>query len=91
METLNLLYPLLTGAVVVPIVSWIKLKLPTDFPIQSTVLAGLLNIIIIYALAQLFAPDMTWEQIIQFSLGAQVTSQFVHAGVKSNNKLKAKV
>ena len=83
METLKLLYPFITGALVVPLVTWIKTKLPKDFPIQSVFISAVLNFGVVYFLAGAFAPELTMPAIINLAFGAQVTSQIVHAGVKT--------
>ena len=87
METLNLLFPIATGSIVVPLVAWIKAKLPGDFPLQAPVIAGILNAFIMWGLAQLLAPQMTGVEIIQLAFGAQVMSQFGHAGWKATKKI----
>lgn len=87
METLNLLYPIITGSLIVPIVTWIKSKLPEDFPLQSVVIASALNLLAIWGLSEVLSLNLTLEQIIAYGLGGQVTSQIVHAGKKTKNKL----
>ena len=83
METLQYLYLVLSGMIVVPIVSWLKSKLPTDFPLQQPAIAGILNSLLVYGLSQWFYPGMTIEQIITLALGAQVVSQFTHGTKKT--------
>jgi len=88
-ETLDLIWPIIAGGLVVPIVGWVKAKLPADFPLQSTVISAAISIFAMWGLSQILAPDMTWQQIVQYALGTQVIAQFVHAGVKTKNKLVA--
>ena len=87
METLNLLFPIVTGSFIVPITTWLKSKIPVDFPLTAPAISGLLNLFAMWGLAQLFAPTMSFEAILAFALGGQFTSQFFHAGVKTKNKL----
>lgn len=87
METLNILYPIVTGSFVVPLTSWLKKKLPTDFPLTAPAISGILNLGIMWGLAQLFAPSMSFEAVLAFALGGQFTSQVGHAGWKTTKKL----
>ena len=87
MDSLSYLYPLVSGSFIVPLVAWIKAKLPADFPLTAPAISGILNLGIMWGLAQLFAPTMSFEAIIAYALGGQFTSQIAHSGWKTTKKL----
>ena len=87
MESLSYLFPLVSGSFIVPLVSWIKLKLPADFPLTAPAISGILNLGVMWGLAQLFAPTMSFEAVLAYALGGQSASQIAHAGWKTMKKL----
>lgn len=88
METISYIWPLLGGSVIVPLVAYIKKKwLPKDFPLRAPLLTALANLLVIVLLFWVFKVPMNVEQIFNMALAGQVTSQFVHAGKKTANKL----
>ena len=82
MEALELLWPVVTGAFIVPITTWLKSKLPTDFPLQSNLISAALSIAIMALVKTYFIPEWTWEMTITFALGTQVVSQLTHSTKK---------
>lgn len=88
MDTIQLLWPVITGSITVPIGQWIKGRLPGDLPIRSTIIVAILNLLAMGLAWQLFVPDMLFKELIPLALAAQVTGQFVHAGVKTKKKVR---
>lgn len=83
----DLLWPIITGSIIVPVVGWIKGKLPNDFPVQGVVFQSILSIGIVFLLSQAFSTGWTWQQIITYALGTFASASAVHAIVKTNKKL----
>lgn len=86
METLKMLFPVVSGGLVVPLVSWIKAKIPNDLPIQQPVLSLILNAGAVYLLSLWLYPEITMETLIALALGGQVSSQFVHSLKKTGQE-----
>jgi hypothetical protein len=86
MESIQLLWPVLSAGLTVPLAQWIKAKLPQDFPIQSVLVTVIVNMIVMVALWKIFAPAEPLSAILPLALGAQVLSQIGHAGYKSVQK-----
>lgn len=86
-EALNAVWMVVVGGLIVPLVNWIKMKLPSDFPVQSVVISAILSFAAMYGLAQILQPDLPLMDIITYALGANFTAQVTHAGVKSAKKL----
>ena len=82
METIKLLWPVVTGALIVPLVNWYKKNIPTNFPIQPILITTVLSISVMWGLSEIFAPSMPWVEIIGLALGANVTAQVVHESTK---------
>lgn len=83
MEALNLLAGAIVGGILSPIVSYVKSKMPVELGrIMPVVLAGL-NLLVVWALAQYLAPELTLEQMIVISFAGHVAGQTVHSNVKS--------
>ena len=86
METLKMLFPVISGGLVVPLVSWIKAKIPTDLPIQQPIIALVLNAGLVYLLSLWLYPDISMEMLITLALGGQVSSQFIHSVKKTGQE-----
>ena len=84
-EALLVLWPVVTGSLIIPVTNWLKMKIPNDFPVGSALISLALSIGSAYLLAQWFAPTSTWKDIITFALGTQVTAQVGHAIVKTQH------
>jgi len=87
METIKILWPIITGGLTVPLAQYIKNKMPGDLPIRSTFLTAMLNLAAMAAVWQIFVPEMLFNDLIPLALTAQVVGQFVHAGVKTKKKV----
>ena len=84
-ETIQLLLSVMAGGLTIPLAAYIKAKLPTDFPIQSVVIASGLNLLMVWLIGMAVAPELTFVQLIPYALGAQVTSQLGHSIKKTTN------
>lgn len=87
METISYIWPILTGSLIVPMVGYIKSKLPKDFPLQAPLMTMLINILIMAALFLILKIPMDWGEIVKLALAGQVASQLTHAGIKTSKKL----
>lgn len=89
METLQIIYPMIIGVTVTPVITWLKTKIPVDIPAFWYGIVLVLNAILIFGLAVWFAPDLNsvgLEAILQFLI-AQVSSQATHAVKKTKDKV----
>lgn len=83
METFQLLWPIISAGLAIPLGQWIKSKLPTDFPLQSVFIIACLNLGIVTLLWRIFCPAVPFVQMIPYALGGQVLSQAGHATIKT--------
>lgn len=83
----DLLWPIITGSIIVPVVAWIKTKLPNDFPVQGVVIQSILSIGAVYLISQAFHTGWDWQAIITYALGTFASASAVHAVVKTSNKM----
>lgn len=86
---LDTLYQVIMGGLVMPLVSWLKAKLPTDFPLQTTLLSAVLSIGTVFVLNRLFTLNMPWEEIINYALGTFASATAWHAVKKTGQETKA--
>ena len=89
METLQVIYPMIVGVAVTPVVAWLKTKIPVDIPAFWYGIVLVLNAIVVFGLAIWLAPDLNGvglEAILQFLI-AQVSSQATHAVKKTKTKV----
>lgn len=86
METIELILSFVSGGITLPLATWIKAHLPTDFPIQSVVISAILNFVIIYVLTIFVDPNISMKDIITLALGGQFISQLGHSVVKTTSK-----
>lgn len=84
MEALNTLVAAITGGVIVPIAQWIKKKLPADIGVAMPAVIALANVGVVYLLARFLAPEMTFQDVVNFSFGSNVVSGLVYAAYKKN-------
>ena len=86
-ESLSAIWPVVSGVMIVPVVAWIKTKLPVDFPLTAPFFSAVISLVVMYALAQGLVPDMPWQDIITFTLGSMAVAQGTHATTKTVKKL----
>ena len=83
MDIIMQFWPVVLGGFILPMATWIKKKLPTDFPVQSVFIALVLSFLIAWGASKLLFPAATWNEIITLALGTQVFSQITHASNKT--------
>lgn len=86
MEGFNMLWALLSAGLIVPLVQWIKKRIPKDIPISTHLISAGLSFGVVYGLARLFVPEMTTNEMLVYAMGIQITSQTVHAAAKTKKK-----
>lgn len=79
MDSMTMLFSIVAAGLIVPLVEYIRKKLPGDFPIQAPLYAAVLSVGAAWGLSKWVAPTMTMDEVIQLSLGTQVLSQFFHS------------
>jgi hypothetical protein len=80
------LYQLIMGGLIMPVVSWIKAKLPTDFPLQTTVVSAVLSVGVVFLINKLFTLNMDWNAIIQYALGTYAAATLAHSMKKTGQE-----
>lgn len=86
-ETVNLLMMnVVIGLLIMPLVQWLK-KLQIFAMIEPRYLVTGLTIICVFILVQVFAPGLTWQEIISSALAMVGASNLTHLGVKQTRKL----
>ena len=80
-ETFLLIYAAVQAALVVPLVQWLKAKIPGDFPISPVLITYGLSFLAAWGLTQIpnFEPGATVAMCIQLAFVGQVGAQAVHA------------
>ena len=86
MEGFNMLWSLASAGVIMPLVQWIKGKIPKDLPISTQIISAVLSFGMVYGLAYFFVPEMTTNEMLTYAMGAHIASQTVHAMVKTKKK-----
>ena len=86
METFELVWPVVVGSVISPVTTWIKSKLPQDFPVQAALISLVLSGLAAWGLSAIFAPEMTLQQVVSWALTVQVGSQLTHSIVKTRKE-----
>jgi len=89
MELLQTIYPFIVGAVMRPIITYLKGVIKTDVPVLWYFITLMLNAIVIFGIALLTNPTLNGvglDTLMAF-LMAQVTSQGAHALKKTGSKL----
>ncbi len=85
-ESFNMLWSLLSAGLIMPLVQWIKGKIPVDLPISTQLISAGLSFGTVYGLSQLFMPEMTMEKMLTYAMGTHITAQTVHAVTKTKKK-----
>ena len=88
LETLSLIFPLVVAGLIVPIVAWLKAKLPTDLPIRAPMIALVFSGGAMWGLAEWLAPGMSRDALIQYTLGTQVVTQLIDSFAGTVKKIK---
>jgi len=83
MDIIKVIWPIVSGGLVVPLAAWIKGKLPADLPIQSFFITALLNAGLVIGLGSLLAPGIPMNDLLVMALGSQAMSQATHSLKKS--------
>ena len=86
-ESLNLIWPIVAGGVIVPLVAYIKKYLPGDFPVQPVVYTAALAIGTTWLLTRWLVPEMTLQDCIPYALGSQFVAQFINELKNSAKKV----
>jgi len=76
-------YGALQAGLVMPLVQWLKSKLPGTFPVQPVLYTAALSFGVAWLLSTWLQPGIPIEQIAAYALGGQFVSQTTHATVKS--------
>jgi len=88
MESIELIFPFVSAVITVPLVAWLKKRFFTlDLPFRSVAVTALINLALIWAMAEIFAPDVPFREFIKIALTGQFFSQVGHAGIKTKKKL----
>ncbi len=87
METLQMLWPTITGAVIVPLTAWLKKLIPADVPIAPATISMILNSLAVFGINYGLSLGLEGQAMILFALGGQFTSQLVHAAAKTKRKV----
>ncbi len=92
MDSINILWPLVTGSLVVPIIAWLKLKLVTaDLPFLWFTIQGLLNIGALAGLHLIFKVPIDWPILLSLATGGMVVTNGGHSVFKTVKKVKLKM
>lgn len=86
MESINVLWPLLTGSLIVPIIAWLKPKLPADLPFLWFVAQALLNIGALAGLQAIFKVPIDWPILLSLATAGMATTNGVHSAWKTKKK-----
>ncbi len=86
MEGFNALWIMASGGLIMPLVQWIKGKIPKDLPISTQLISGALSFGAVYGLAHFFVPEMTTNEMLTYAMGTHITAQGVHAVAKTKKK-----
>jgi len=87
MGELTQYWPVLSAALIVPIVDWLKGRLPDDWPIRSYAISLILSVLVAWGAAAIFAPETPLKDIILWVLGTQAAAQGIHAVKKTKDKV----
>lgn len=87
---LDMIYAAMMSGLVMPLVSWIKAKLPTDFPLQTSLISIGLSILIVFTVNKMFTLGMDWNAIIQYAGGTFAGATLLHSAKKTGQEAKPK-
>ena len=84
-ETFLLIYGAIQAALVVPIVQWLKNKIPGDFPISPVLITYAMSFLSAWGLTLIpgLEPAATISMCVQIAFIGQVGAQVVHSGYKT--------
>lgn len=85
---LNLLWPALVGSILMPLVQWIKVKIPKDLPLTPAFLTLALGLGLIALVDFVAGTGLPWSVMVAQVLALQVGGQMSHATVKTKKVLK---
>lgn len=80
-ESFELLYAVLAGALVNPLVEWLKKKISAKVPIGTMFFSAVLSLAAVAAIDAMLHTGLSLDAIVKYALAAHVTAQGVH-GVK---------
>ena len=89
MEQIAVIWPIITGSLIVPLVAWIKNRVPVDFPIGIPIITAALNCVAVWILGLIFAPDTPYLDLWPLIGLGQMTTQAGHALKKTGDKVIA--
>jgi|GEM_PF-5083577 len=85
-ESLNLIWPILTGGLIMPLVQCIKKYLPGDFPVQPIFYSLALALLVAWGMTRWLAPGMSLEDCLIYVIGSNFGAQLVHATFRTAKK-----
>jgi hypothetical protein len=85
MDTINLLMPIIIGLIITPIVQIAK-KVAFLSAIDPRYITSAVSILAVFLLTRLYAPDMTWADIIKTALALVGGATLGHAGLQEIKK-----
>lgn len=88
MESFYILFGYFTTVLIIPVVNWIKKKIPKDFPISTDIISGIISFIVIYVLKIAFFPELDTMTMLLIALGLWKVNGTAHALAKTVKKNK---
>lgn len=76
-------YAAASGALVMPLVQWLKQLTPGDIPLQATFYSLVLSALAAWGIAAWLAPDLSKETLVLFVLAGDKIAAVAHAGAKT--------
>ena len=86
-ESLNLIWPILTGGLIMPLVQCVKKYIPGDFPVQPIFYSLALALLVAWVITRLVAPEMSLEDCLVYVIDGNFGAQLTHAAAKTVKKV----
>lgn len=83
---MEMVWPALAAPIVMPLVQWVKKKIPKDLPLLSSFLAVILSGLFVWGIDWFFSLDLTRFELAGYTLGSNFASQKAHSIWKTLKK-----
>lgn len=87
---MSMAFAAVSGALVMPLVQWLKQLTPSDVPLQATFYSLILSGLAAWGISAWLAPDLSKETLVLFVLAGDKIAAVTHAGAKTMEKKRLK-
>ena len=80
------IWPTVSTFLIVPLTTWLKGKMPGDWPLQASGITLVANVLSIYLLVNIMGLGYTFEQMWPFMVAGIAVSTTAHSALKTARK-----